>query len=93
MSSRWQEQTTAMRTRLQRPIAQNEIAALVADHYDSASGLTRLPLPGADLLQYWAESTGHVLYGAGDTFLLSQIALFPRDLTAMLGYRSADQND
>jgi hypothetical protein len=57
-----------MRTPLRRSIAQVlKIAALVADHYDSASGLT-LTASRADLLKTLAQSQPRS-YGAGDTFL------------------------
>lgn len=80
-----------MRTPLRRPIAQVlKIAALVADHYDSASGLT-LTASRADLLKTLARSRPRS-YGAGDMFLTVNIAQFWRDWTAMLDYRPADQN-
>src|SRR6478736_2641541 len=57
-----------MRTPPRRSIAQVlKIAALVADHYDSASGLT-LTASRADLLKTLAQSRPRS-YGAGDTFL------------------------
>src|SRR6478736_3830823 len=57
-----------MRTPPRRSIAQVlKIAALVADHYDSASGLT-LTASRADLLKTVAQSRPRS-YGAGDTFL------------------------
>jgi hypothetical protein len=62
----------------------------VADHYDSASGLT-LTASRADLLKTLAQSRPRS-YGLVTRFSPSHIAQFCRDWTAMLGYRSADQN-
>jgi hypothetical protein len=61
----------------------------VADHYDSASGLT-LTASRADLLKTLAQSR-HAHMGLVTRFSPSHIAQFWRDWTAKLGYRSADQ--
>jgi hypothetical protein len=62
----------------------------VADHYDSASGLM-LTASRPDLLKTLANH-GHAHMGLVTRFSPSHIAQFWRDWTAMLGYRSADQN-
>jgi hypothetical protein len=62
----------------------------VADHYDSASGLT-LTASRADLLKT-RPNHGHAHLGLVTRFS-RHIAQFWRDWTAILGYRSADQNE